>query len=105
MCPPLSCGLLVGWALAVSMSRSFRLSSISSHTMVPLIDMANHSWTSNAEIRSDADGMVRMMANKEVGGEGVGGAACYGGGEERQEKLGTGDVGWGRIGGCWLTRR
>jgi hypothetical protein len=36
--------------------------------MCPLIDMANHAFDSNAEVRADVDGTVSMIANKKVQG-------------------------------------
>ncbi|KAF8073245.1 CAND7 [Scenedesmus sp. PABB004] len=60
----------LGWALSVAMSRAFgfpRLGGLGGHALVPLVDQANHSGTSNAEIRADADARrVRMMANAAV---------------------------------------
>ncbi len=59
--------LVPGWALSLAMSRSFGLKAAAVHAMTPLIDMADHSFDSNSEIRSDADGAVTMMANKQAG--------------------------------------
>lgn len=59
-------GWCAGWAIAVGMSRCFALTKRPGHTMVPLIDMANHRFTSNAEIRGLEDGTVAMVANKRI---------------------------------------
>jgi histone-lysine N-methyltransferase SETD3 len=40
----------LGWALAVATSRSFAIRRIGGHTMVPLVDMADHAAESNAEV-------------------------------------------------------
>ncbi|KAI8470198.1 MAG: hypothetical protein J3K34DRAFT_521551 [Monoraphidium minutum] len=53
---------LLRWGLALAMSRSFGFRRSPGHGMVPLVDMANHSFTSNAEIRADDDGNVTMVA-------------------------------------------
>lgn len=57
---------IAGWGLAMATSRSYRFKRIAGHAMVPLVDMANHSETSNAEIHYNEDGSVSMIANKEV---------------------------------------
>ncbi|KXZ41159.1 hypothetical protein GPECTOR_710g862 [Gonium pectorale] len=60
---------LLGWAVAVAMSRCFGLSRSRAHTCVPLIDMANHvapHGASNAEIRSGPGGEVAMYAKRQI---------------------------------------
>jgi hypothetical protein len=57
-----------GWALSVAMSRAFGFKRLGGWALVPLVDMANHALVSNAEIRFGNDGVVRMMANKQVRG-------------------------------------
>jgi hypothetical protein len=57
-----------GWALSVAMSRAFGFKRLGGWALVPLVDMANHALASNAEIRFGEDGVVRMMANKQVRG-------------------------------------
>lgn len=57
---------MFGWAVAVVMSRCFGLRRTQAHTMVPLIDMANHDLNSNCEIRSADDGSLSMFAKKEI---------------------------------------
>jgi hypothetical protein len=57
-----------GWALSVAMSRAFGFKRLGGWALVPLVDMANHALVSNAEIRFGEDGVVRMMANKQVRG-------------------------------------
>ena len=49
----------LGWALAVATSRSFAIRQIGGHTMVPLVDMCDHSPASNAEVR--AAGLLRCL--------------------------------------------
>ncbi len=56
----------LGWALAVATSRSFGIKQIGGHTMVPLVDMADHSFESNAEVRANDDSSISMIANKPV---------------------------------------
>jgi hypothetical protein len=59
--------LLAGWALAVVSSRAFRLRGLSQPaTLLPLIDMANHSFTPNAEVVLVGDSAV-MRATQQVG--------------------------------------
>jgi hypothetical protein len=48
------------------MSRAFGFKRLGGWALVPLVDMANHALVSNAEIRFGEDGVVRMMANKQV---------------------------------------
>lgn len=57
----------VGWALSIAMSRAFGFKRLGGWALVPLVDMANHSLISNAEIRCDESGTVKMIANKPVG--------------------------------------
>ncbi|WIA29831.1 hypothetical protein OEZ86_012302 [Tetradesmus obliquus] len=56
----------LGWALSLAMSRAFGFKRLGGWALVPLVDMANHALASNAEIRFGEDGVVRMMANKQV---------------------------------------
>jgi hypothetical protein len=58
--------LLPGWALAVVSSRAFRLRGLSQPaTLLPLIDMANHSFAPNAEVVLVGDGAV-LRATQQV---------------------------------------
>jgi hypothetical protein len=56
-----------GWALAVSMSRAFGFKQFGGYALAPLIDMADHSPASNAEVRFSADSRrVKLIANKQA---------------------------------------
>ncbi|GLI59103.1 hypothetical protein VaNZ11_000934, partial [Volvox africanus] len=60
---------LFGWAVAVTMSRSFGLTRFRTHTCVPLVDMANHVApysASNCEIRTGSGGEVLMYAKRPI---------------------------------------
>lgn len=61
------CCCVAGWALSLAMSRAFGFKRLGGWALVPLVDMANHALASNTEIRFGEDGVVRMMANKQVG--------------------------------------
>ncbi|MEW5304866.1 MAG: hypothetical protein WDW36_007447 [Sanguina aurantia] len=73
---------LFAWAVAVTTSRCFGLHrfdpSRSTHTMTPLIDMADHSTQANSEIRGDSlSGDVTMSASTQItSGQPI--SLCYG---------------------------
>jgi hypothetical protein len=53
----------LGWALAATTSRAFRVFGPERPAaLLPLIDMANHSFTPNATVTPDGSGGVRMTA-------------------------------------------
>lgn len=57
-----------GWALAVVTSRAFRVAGPTAPAaLLPLIDMANHSFTPNAEVVPTPGGGVAMVAKTKVG--------------------------------------
>jgi hypothetical protein len=58
--------LSAGWALAVVTSRAFRVSGPAAPAaLLPLIDMANHSFDPNCEV-VPVPGGVAMIAKKQV---------------------------------------
>jgi len=62
-----------GWGLAAVTSRAFRVRGPTHPAaLLPLVDMANHSFTPNAEVVPGRDGGVVMLAKREVGGWGWG---------------------------------
>jgi hypothetical protein len=54
--------------VSVVISRCFALRKQDTHSMPPLIDMADHSLDGNAEVKGQETGEVVMYAKKAVGG-------------------------------------
>lgn len=83
--------LLAGWALGVVTSRAFRTRGPSAPaSALPLVDMANHSFSPNCKIAAAGSGDLQMVATRCVcrgwgGGEARGwggrGIICVGGEE------------------------
>ena len=61
--------LHVGWALAVVTSRAFRTRGPNHPAaLLPLIDMANHSFDANCEVLPTQAGGVGLFSKRKVGG-------------------------------------
>lgn len=57
----------LGWGLGVVTSRAFRTRGPSHPaSMLPLIDMANHSFTPNTEVKPAGDGKLALLAKKKI---------------------------------------
>lgn len=56
-----------GWGFASASSRAFTLDKTPS--MLPLIDMANHSFSPNAKVRTEAEGGVSLVATEPIAAE------------------------------------
>lgn len=59
--------LCAGWALAVVTSRAFRVAGPSQPaSMLPLIDMCNHSFAPNCQLQIDGSGDVGLVALQHI---------------------------------------
>lgn len=59
--------LCAGWALAVVTSRAFRVAGPSQPaSMLPLIDMCNHSFAPNCKIQTTGSGDVQLVALQHI---------------------------------------
>lgn len=56
-----------GWALAVTTSRAFAVRGPTKpRALLPVIDMCNHSFQPNCDIRKEADGAITLFATRDV---------------------------------------
>ncbi|KAG1680112.1 hypothetical protein FOA52_000225 [Chlamydomonas sp. UWO 241] len=82
----------LGWALAVTNSRTFGLSRSGAHTMPPLIDMVDHDpERANVAVMSDETGAVQLVATAAIE-PGVPLALSYGAHDSRNLLLSYGFV-------------
>ena len=58
--------ICVGWGMAVASSRAFKLGPAKQPTMLPLIDLCNHSLSPNCKLETSADGTVRLIASDNI---------------------------------------
>lgn len=52
--------------MGVASSRAFKLGKTRQPTMLPLIDLCNHSFEPNCRLETSADGTVRLIADQDI---------------------------------------
>lgn len=52
--------------MGVASSRAFKIGTAKQPTMLPLIDLCNHSFTPNCRLETSADGTVRLIASSDI---------------------------------------
>ena len=52
--------------MGVASSRAFKIGAAKQPTMLPLIDLCNHSFTPNCRLETSADGTVRLIASSDI---------------------------------------
>ena len=52
--------------MGVASSRAFKIGAAKQPTMLPLIDLCNHSFTPNCRLETSADGTVRLIASTDI---------------------------------------
>ena len=52
--------------MGVASSRAFKIGAAKQPTMLPLVDLCNHSFTPNCKLETSADGTVRLIASSDI---------------------------------------